>query len=163
MEVYLLRHGIAAERGAGEDAARELVSDGRRKLRRVLEVAAAAKVAPGLILSSPYRRAMQTAEMSAKALHYRKRILQTDALLPEAAPDAFWELLRSHRHEPAILAAGHEPMLSAAAAWLLGAPTAQIDMKKGSQLRVDLDQFGPHPRGVLRWLLTPRLAAVSKG
>lgn len=158
MELYVLRHAIAEERGAGEDADRALTAEGRQKLRRILERAANAKVSPTLILTSPYRRALETAEVAAKVLHYDKKIVQTDVLLPEAAPDAFWEQVRAHRHERALLAAGHEPMLSAAAAWLLGAPGMRIDLKKGALLRVDLDRFGPQPRGVLRWMLTPRLA-----
>jgi phosphohistidine phosphatase len=163
MELYLLRHGIAADRGAGDDAQRALTAAGRPKLRQVLERAARVKVSPSLILSSPYLRAVETAGMAAKILPYRKKIVQTEALLPEAAPDAFWEEIRARRHEGAILAAGHEPMLSATVAYLMGAPTMRIDMKKGALARIDLDGFGPRPQGVLRWLLTPRLAAGSKG
>jgi phosphohistidine phosphatase len=158
MELYILRHGIAAERGAGADADRELTDEGRQKLRRVLERAVKAKVAPSLILTSPYKRAMQTAEIAAKILRYTKKIVSTDVLLPEAAPDAFWEEIRGRRHETAVLAAGHEPMLSASAAWLLGAPGLKIDLKKGALVRVDIGRFGLQPQGVLRWMLTARLA-----
>ena len=157
MEIYILRHAIAEQRGAGEDAQRSLTDDGRRKLHRVLERAAEARVAPSLILSSPYVRAVQTAEMAAQMLGYRKKIVLTDTLLPETAPEVFWTEIRGRRHESAILAAGHEPMLSATMAWLLGAPTMRIELKKGALGRVDVDQFGPRTRGVLHWLLTPRL------
>jgi len=158
MELYILRHGIAEERGAGPDADRALTDEGRRKLRSVLERAAKAKASPSLILTSPYKRALETAEMAARVLRCEKKIAHTDLLLPEAAPDTFWEEVRARRHETALLAAGHEPMLSATAAWLLGAPQIQIDLKKGALVRIDLDRFGPRPQGVLRWLLTPRLA-----
>ncbi len=158
MELYILRHGIAEERGKGDDAARALTPDGREKLRRVLERAKKAGVSPSLILTSPYRRALETAEMAAKTLDYRKKIVQTDVLLPEAAPDALWEEVRRRRHEGVLLAAGHEPMLSATIAWILGAPGIKIDLKKGALVRIDLSRFGPQPQGVLRWMLTPRLA-----
>ena len=158
MELYILRHGIAEERGKGDDAARALTAEGREKLRRVLEQAGKAKVEPSLILTSPYRRALETAEMAAKILRYGKKIVQTDVLLPEAAPDAFWEEVRRRRHEGALLAAGHEPMLSASAAWILGAPGVKIDLKKGALVRIDLHRFGLQPQGVLRWMLTQRLA-----
>jgi phosphohistidine phosphatase len=158
MELYILRHGIAEDRGTGADADRALTDEGRQKLRRVLERAVNAKVAPSLILSSPYKRAMETAEMAAKILRYQKKIVQTDVLLPEAAPDAFWEEVRRRRHEDSVLAAGHEPMMSAAAAWILGAPGIKIDLKKGAIVRIDLNRFGLRPQGVLRWMLTPRLA-----
>ena len=159
MRLYLLRHGVAEERGEGDDDSRRaLTGEGRRKLRCVLDHAAKADVSPSLILSSPYRRAVQTAEMAAGTLRCRKTIVLTDALLPEAAPPAFWEEIRARRREFGILAAGHEPMLSTTMAWLLGAPAARIDLKKGALARIDLDTFGPRPHGVLCWLLTSRLA-----
>ena len=69
VELYLLRHGIAKDRSAsGRDADRRLTDEGRTKLRRVLERAHAAGVVPSLILSSPYRRALETAEIAAREL-----------------------------------------------------------------------------------------------
>ena len=158
MEIYLLRHGIAEDRAGGDDADRALTAEGRQKLRRVLARAAKAGVTPSLVLASPLKRAVETAEVAAELLRYRKKIVQTDSLLPEAAPDAFWEEVRSRRHETALLAAGHEPMMSATVAWLLGAPAIKVEMKKGALVRIDLEHFGPRPQGALRWMLTPRLA-----
>lgn len=158
MEIYLLRHGIAEDRAEGGDAQRALTDEGRKKLRRVLERAEKAGVSPSLILSSPYKRAQQTAELAAEVLHYDRKIAQTDALLPEASPDALWQEIRARRQENALLAAGHEPMMSATVAWLLGCPAMQVDMKKGALARIDVDRFGPRPQGLLRWLLIPRLA-----
>ena len=158
MEVYLLRHGIAEDRNDAGDAARALTDEGRKKLRRVLERAQSGGVAPSLIVSSPYKRAIQTAEIAAEALAYKKKIVQTEALLPEASPEALWEEIRGHRQESALLAAGHEPMMSASVAWLLGTPALQVDMKKAALVCIALDAFGSHPRGVLRWMLVPRLA-----
>jgi len=158
MEIYLLRHGIAEDRADGGDAQRALTDEGRKKLRRVLERAEKAGVSPSLILSSPYKRAVQTAELAAEVLHYDRKMVQTDVLLPEAAPEALWEEIRARRQEGALLAAGHEPMMSATVAWLLGSPAMQVEMKKGALARIDVDRFGPRPQGLLRWLLIPRLA-----
>ena len=52
---------------------------------------------------------------------------------------------------------GHEPLLSAVYAYLLGSGSVQIDVKKGSLGRVDVDRFNGAPRGVLRWLIHPKL------
>src|SRR5690349_19601035 len=161
MEVYILRHGVAEDNNAAGDAQRALTDDGRRKLRRVLERAEKAGVAPSLIFSSPYKRARQTADLAAEILHYNGKIVQTDVLAPEASPEALWEEIRARRQENAILIAGHEPMLSASVAWLLGSPTMQVDMKKGALARIDIDRFGPKPQGLLRWLLTPKLAGAD--
>jgi phosphohistidine phosphatase len=161
MEIYILRHGIAEDHNAGGDAKRALTEEGRRKLRRVLDRAEKAKVAPSLILSSPYKRARETAEIAAEVLHCAGKIVDTQALLPEASPEALWEEIRTRRDETAILIAGHQPMLGSAVAWLMGTPTVEVEMKKGALARIDVDRFGPKPQGVLRWLLTPRLAGAE--
>ena len=159
MEIYLLRHGIAEDRApSGGDAARRLTEEGRQKLRRVLERAHGAKVQPSLILTSPLVRAVQTAEMAAKILGYSGALMQTKALAPEASPEEVWSEIRGHRDEEAVLLAGHEPLFSAATAYLLGCPTLQFDFKKGGLARIDMDQVSGEPRGVLQWVLTAKLA-----
>ena len=158
MEIYLLRHGEAEESLRIPDAERSLTPEGRRKLGAVLLRARSAGAGASLILSSPLRRAVETAELAAGLLNARTPILKTNALLPEAEPAEVWDEIRVHRDEGQLLLAGHLPVLSLAIAYLLGAPSAQIEMRKGSLARVDLDQFGHAPRGALRWLLPPGLA-----
>jgi phosphohistidine phosphatase SixA len=70
-----------------------------------------------------------------------------------------WLLLRDRADEPAVLVSGHEPLLGETASFLLGAPRVCFDLKKGALVRIDVEEFGAEPRGVLQWLLTPRLAA----
>ena len=156
MEVYLLRHGIAEDAPPGKtDADRALTPEGRQKLRRVLARARAAGAEPTLILSSPYRRAMETAETAAEALGYRGKIVQTGALAPNATPQDTWGELRARRTENAVLLASHEPLMSALLALLLNAPALRADFKKAALVRLDCDRFGPQPYGVLKWMLTP--------
>jgi phosphohistidine phosphatase len=158
MQIYLLRHGIA-ESGAGmPDAQRALTAEGREKLRRVLKRARAADVSPGVIISSPYRRAVETAQIAAEALGYKGEIVRTEALTPNASPHDAWDEIRDRADEEAILLAGHEPFMSSMAAFLLDCPSLQVDMKKAALVRVDCDKVTPKPRGVLRWMLTPALA-----
>jgi phosphohistidine phosphatase len=159
MEIYLLRHGIAEDgRPGGRDSDRALTAEGREKLRRILKRAHQAGVGPGVILSSPYRRAVETAEIAAEALEYHGEIVKTRALVPEAPPQEAWDEICSRRNEQAILLASHEPLMSSAAAFLLSAPALRVDMKKGALLRVDCEQFGPSPQGTLKWMLTAALA-----
>ena len=158
MEIYLLRHPDAEESLRIPDEERSLTAEGRRKLGAVLLRARAAGAGASLILASPLRRAVET-ELAAGILGTRAPLVKTNALLPGAAPTEVWDEIHVPRDEGQLLLAGHEPLLSQVIAYLLGAPSAQIDMKKGSLARVDLDQFGPAPRGVLRWLLPPQLAA----
>lgn len=159
MQIYLLRHGIAEDTSpSGRDADRRLTPEGKKKLTAVLKNAAAAGVKPSLILSSPLIRARQTAELAAKGLGCREQILITAALEPGGDPEQAWSEIRLHRDEPQLLLAGHEPLFGRLAAYLLNAPTLEIDFKKGALLRIDCESLGPRPRGVLRWLLAPRLA-----
>jgi len=159
MQIYLLRHGIAEDGRAGQrDAERALTDEGGKKLRAVLKRARDAGTEPTLIVTSPYRRAVETAEIAASVLGYKGELLRTNALEPHSTPEAVWEELRLHGEEAQVLLAGHEPLFSALGAFLLGTPSALIDFKKGALLRVDVDSMGPQPRGVLRWFLAPKLA-----
>jgi phosphohistidine phosphatase len=161
MEIYILRHAIAEDHRPGRrDQDRALTDEGRKKLRPVLERARAARVEPSLILTSPYVRAVQTAEMAAEALGYKGTLVRTDALVPGSVPQATWLEIRDHRGEKAILLAGHEPLLSAITAYLLGVPELAIDFKKGALLRLDVDASAREPHGTLQWLLTPKLAGA---
>ena len=68
MNLYILRHGIAAERGTpgyANDADRPLTPEGERKLQLVAAAIKALELGFDLILSSPYLRARQTAEVVA--------------------------------------------------------------------------------------------------
>lgn len=161
MEIYVLRHGIAEDRASsGRDEDRSLTAEGRRRLKDVLRLAADAGVKPTLIVTSPYVRAVETARIAAETLGYRGDLLRTDSLIPDSHPRTVWDEIRTHRDAESILVAGHEPLLSQVAATLLGSPSLAIEMKKGALLRIDVEQFGPEPRGVLKWMLVPKLAAA---
>jgi len=156
VQIYLLRHGIAEN--STPDSDRALTAEGREKLRRVLARARAADVAPSLILTSPYRRAVETAEVAVEVLGYHGKIVKTRALVPEASPFDTWEEIRKRPDESAILLASHEPLMSSLAAFLLASPGLAVDMKKAALVRVDCDRLGPEPKGVLKWMLTPATA-----
>ncbi len=159
MEIYLFRHGIAEDGRAGEpDSDRSLTAEGKKKLRGVLHAAAEAGVQPSLILTSPYRRALQTAQLAAELLKYQGDLLRTRSLEPSSRPDAVWEEIRVHKDEPQILLVGHEPLFSALTAYLLGCSGFQIDFKKGGLACVEVDKFAGAPKGVLKWYFTPKLA-----
>jgi phosphohistidine phosphatase len=159
MEIYILRHGIAEEGRAGQaDADRRLTPEGKDKLRRILSRARIAGVRPELILSSPYKRAMETAALAAEELEVKSPILETRALTPTERPEAVWEEIRLHKDAAQLLLAGHEPQLSALVCYLIGARAGAVELKKGAIARVDAASLGPRPDGVLIWLLTAKLA-----
>jgi phosphohistidine phosphatase len=161
MEIYLMRHGIAEDPVGGmRDADRALTSEGKKKLREVLQLAKRAGVKPSLLLSSPYRRARETAAIVADVLSIDGDTLLSQHFTPMAEPRKGWEEIREHAGEPSILITSHEPFTGLMVAFLLGMPHLPIDVKKGSLIRLDVEGLGPHPRGVLKWILTPRLAGV---
>ena len=156
MQIYLLRHGIAEDAKPGHpDSERPLTDEGRDKLRRVLKRARTADLEPSLILSSPYRRAVETAAVAAEVLAYKGEIVRTSALVPEASPYDVWEEIRNRKNERAILLSSHEPLMSSLAAFLLDSPALRVEMKKAALVRIDCDRFGPKAAGVLKWMLTP--------
>ena len=159
MEIYLLRHGIAEQNAStGRDADRRLTDEGRDKLRRVLERAHAAGVRPSLILASPYKRAVETAEIASRELGYEGKIVRVESLTPGSSPPDVWAEIRLHRGEAAILLAGHEPLCSATVAWLLGSTRTMVNFRKSALARIDVESFGPAPGGVLQWMITPKLS-----
>jgi len=156
MQIYLLRHGIAEDAKPGSpDSARALTSEGRDKLRRVLKRARTADLEPSLILSSPYRRALETAAVAAEVLSYRGEIVSTRTLVPEASPFDAWEEIRGRKDESAILLASHEPLMSSLVAFLLDSPALHVEMKKAALVRIDCERLAPKPSGLLKWMLTP--------
>lgn len=159
MEILLLRHGIAEDARPGQpDADRALTREGKQKLRTLLRRLARAGVRPALVVTSPYLRARQTAEIARDVLAPDAMIVPARALAPGSTPQEAWEEIRLYANQPSVLCASHEPLCSELAAFLLGAPGLGIDFKKGALMRIDLDGVGPRPRGTLRWFVIPRLA-----
>ena len=158
MRVYLLRHGIAEDAGPRTpDSERQLTDKGRTKLGAVLRQARRGGVQPELVLSSPLVRAVQTAEMAREILEVESPVQTTPSLVPESHPVAVWNEIRELRKLEGLLLAGHEPLMSHLAAWLLDSPTLQIHMTKAALVCLELDNFGTGPHATLNWMLTPKV------
>jgi phosphohistidine phosphatase len=153
MELYLLRHGDA-EPHAANDAERALTAKGKRDVEAVAAQAKIGNVRPDVVLTSPLRRAKETAEIAQKVLGV-KRMLETKALLPDISPEALWKELSSIEGAEHILLCGHEPCFSRLTQFLLRARVA-VDFKKGAMLRVTTPRAS-EPQGELRWMITPRV------
>ena len=161
MRVYILRHAAAEARGPGvPDAHRQLTLEGKQELKAVLKQARAAGVSPEAILTSPWSRALETARDGLAGAAVRTRG-GNGALLPDIPPAQVLREIRAIRvakgNAKEVMVAGHEPQLSRLAAFLLEAPVA-VDLKKGALLRIDIQEKEGPPRGILKWMLTPRLA-----
>src|ERR1700694_5040267 len=97
MIVYFLRHGNAGERRANpvQDEKRPLDKEGIEQCRFVGRLLNAMDTHVDLILSSPLKRATQSASMVANEIAYEQKIELTPALRPGAAYDAFRDLLHT--------------------------------------------------------------------
>jgi phosphohistidine phosphatase len=156
MRLYLLRHGIAEDGIGMPDAQRQLTQEGRKKLRKVLERARDAGIRPDFILSSPYVRAKQTAQIAVEELRYEGELIETGELTPYANPHKTWEELREYRQAGEVIVVGHNPHMSDMACLLAGARSGAFEMKKSGLACFDLISTGPEPRATLNWLMTPR-------
>ncbi len=157
MEIYILRHGIAVERGTPgykKDGERPLTEEGIEKMRQAAEAMLAMELNFDLILSSPYVRAAQTAEIVARELD--EEVTFTDFLLPDANP---LELIREiNDNKPhSLLLVGHEPDLSRLISLLIsGGSEAAIELKKGGLSKLTAEKLSFGQCATLQWLLTPK-------
>jgi phosphohistidine phosphatase len=160
MFVYVLRHGIAEDAKPGEpDSSRALTAEGRKKLASVLDRAKKAGVAPAVILSSPYLRAKQTARMAAQAFGCENSVIETSALVPSGSPELVWDEISEYRSEEQLMVVGHEPLLGELVSYLLDSPSLRVDMRKAALVSISLESLRGGPRGVLQWMITPKLSA----
>ncbi len=160
MELYVLRHAIAEERNPIEypdDAARPLTAEGRRRMRRGARGLARMGAALDLILSSPYARAWDTAEIVAGVLDARHRLEAFPPLAAEVAPEeAVAALAGRLGGMVSVMLVGHEPQLSAIGSILLaGRSDVDLRLGKGGSFKLLCPRI--QPRGAtLEWWLTPR-------
>jgi len=158
MELYLMRHGIAEEGKPGApDAARRLTPEGTTRTAAMLRLARRTGVRPDLILSSPYVRAAQTADIAREELGVETGIVHIPALVPHGTPESVWRELRDYSEYQSLMLTGHEPLLGFLTGYLLGAPSLRVEVKKAAIVRIDIESPGPVPRGVLRWMMVPAM------
>ncbi len=162
MRVILIRHGIAHDRADPDcppDPERELTEEGQRKTRKVGRGLRELGCAPTRILTSPYLRARQTAELVADSFDVdHARITLTEALLPEAAPHAlFQQLFAFNNSDEEIVCVGHAPNLDKVIAVALTGERAPVTaLKKAGAALLLLDDL-PRMRGALSWLMPPKV------
>lgn len=153
MELYFLRHGIAAEAGpAGMgDAGRPLTKEGITKMQASARGMHRLGVQLDVLLSSPLVRARETAAIVARELGLELQL--DEKLAPGCDIAQLFALLGEHRAAERVMLVGHEPDFSSLIGVLTGG--SQVLMKKGGLARVDIEQL-EQGAGTLVWLLPPR-------
>jgi len=158
MNLFALRHGIAVDlgtEGCVRDPERVLTPKGEKKTRRVAKAIKEMELSFDLLLSSPYVRARQTADIVADELGMDVEL--TDALIPRAEIQKLLQALESHRPAPQnVMIVGHEPHLSELVGYLLaGADRSFVTLKKSGFCKLAIRSLKP-AHATLEWLLTPK-------
>jgi len=158
VQLYLIRHGIAAERGEAypDDSQRPLTAEGISRLRKQVKGLNALGVRLDVIISSPLVRTRQTADIVSDGLAGKPDVVLSDALAPEGTSTVVFQELARHAKKRAVALVGHEPNLGQLAARLIGTRHA-LEFKKGGVCRIDVESLPPKGAGSLRYFLPPRL------
>jgi phosphohistidine phosphatase len=155
MILYLMRHANAGlfRENPLLDARRGLVKEGKEQCMLMARMLNALKVQVDVIVSSPLKRALQTAQFVGTELGFDGKVEVSQALLPSADFAAFQDMLVKYSNHEGMLAVGHNPILFQFLGRLItGNGGAAIRMRKGSIARVDLEHHPPR----LQWLIDPR-------
>ncbi len=157
-ELYLIRHGVAEERGEAwpDDTKRPLTEDGMSKLRKTARALECLGVTLDVIVTSPLVRTRQTAEMIAGGLEPHPPVVTADSLAPGGTVAALLSDLEKYAKRERIALVGHEPGIGELAARLVGT-RHPIPFKKGAVCRIDVEELPPVGPGDLRWFLTPKI------
>jgi phosphohistidine phosphatase len=158
LELYLIRHGVAAERGDEypDDSKRPLTNAGISRLRKEAKALDELGVAFDHIISSPLARTRQTADIFAESLKSKPSVSLSDALAPAGTSTAVIQELAKYMRKGRIAVVGHEPNIGELAGRLIGA-RMPLEFKKGAICRIDFEVFPPKGIGQLRWFVTPRM------
>ncbi|CAN5889146.1 phosphohistidine phosphatase SixA [soil metagenome] len=161
MYVYLVRHAVAHKRDPQrwpDDSERPLTPEGEEEFRGA--AMGLGRIVPGVevLLSSPYERAWQTAEILTEQIGWPAP--QTfPALEPDVPPEKVVLALQTYAGKQTIALAGHRPGLHELAVYLLTGDSGGADMKikKGGVVCIEFDDAPKAGAGTLRWLFTPRV------
>ena len=163
IQLYLIRHGIAADRGPDypDDSHRPLTEVGVARMRLEAVALAALGVSFDHIISSPLVRARQTADIVAGdgAPSTSVPVTDSEALAFDGTPDDVRQVLARYPDAGSIALVGHEPNIGELAGALTGARWP-LRFKKGAVCRIDVTGNHHGPPGELRWFLTPRMLRI---
>ncbi|MGA7218848.1 MAG: phosphohistidine phosphatase SixA [Candidatus Sulfotelmatobacter sp.] len=157
MTIYFLRHASAGEHfiNPKKDEKRALDKEGIEQCGYVGRALAAIETQVDAIISSPLKRATQTASLVGNEMGYEGKLQTENALRPGATFADFRKMLEKYSAQESIMVVGHNPNLSQ----FLGAAIsesgceASVELKKGAVARVEMRRN----TGTLLWCFTPKV------
>jgi len=161
MDLLIVRHGRAgspadfAKSGMSDDL-RPLTVEGRKRMRDNAEGLKAMVGSLAAIGNSPLVRAVETAQIVAKAFG-KVKVEEVPDLAPGGKRERVLKWIAQHSASATIAVVGHEPTLSALATWLVsGLDQPFFELKKGGACCVRFEDKVAAGAGELEWLMTPR-------
>lgn len=158
MIIYLVRHASAGQHLANpkKDEKRPLDADGIKQCGFVGRALAAINAQPDVVVSSPLKRATQTASLIGNELGHEGKLQLEAAMRPEASFVDFRRMLEKFAKYEAIMVVGHNPSITEFLAKIIskGGSQPSIDFKKGAVARVETGRQS----ATLNWFLTPKMA-----
>ena len=161
MRLLVVRHAIAEDREAfarshQDDAARPLTPDGRRKMARAALGLKLLVPELDLLAASPYKRAVETAEVIAQAYGH-ERVERVPELAPGAGIDRVVGWLTAQAARNTVTIVGHEPDLSQlVCALLAGSNRPFVELRKGAACLLEFPGAIGNATATLDWLLGPK-------
>jgi phosphohistidine phosphatase len=163
MLLLIIRHADAGNRDPAQwpdDTQRPLSDKGRKTHRRMSRALGRLELVPELVLTSPWVRAAQTAEILAEELKLDRPPVPCTALADAPELSRLADDLGKPRSGAIVAMVGHSPWMEELGAILLGGTPAsvRIDFPKSGVLGIDLADLAP-AAGELRFLLRPKQLA----
>jgi phosphohistidine phosphatase len=158
MRIFLLRHGLAVDRRdprSPSDADRPLTPKGMKKTHNAARGLRQLGVQPDAVLTSPWLRAVQTAEIVCEAIGFpENKIIRLDSLKGTSSPpDLFRDLAKLKAKR--VICVGHEPHLHQVIALALNTHAEITELKKAGLACLEMETISP-PRGHMLALYPPK-------
>jgi len=161
MNLYFLRHAIALEktRWRRADSERPLTEDGIRKMKKVAKGIRQLDLELEWILTSPFRRAYDTARIVAKELKVHKKLKISRSLTTDGDPKTLMRhLALDYRSWESVLLVGHEPYLTSLIGTLIGGINGiAFDLKKGGLCKLTAESLTYGRCATLEWFIPPKI------
>lgn len=156
MELYVYRHAMMDSRKdktsrKGEAGLSDL---GRSQVKNLQKLAGVLGLKPGVVMTSPIRRAKETAELAAKLFWGQSRIMETDALLPNASVQEIYEEINRFGKETQVVVVTHYPLIKKLVSDALGT-NFEPELLNGSLMRIDFKGPLSSGKGIMVSIITP--------
>lgn len=161
MLLLLNRHAHAGQRDAEQwpdDTERPLTDKGRKTQRNVSRALRKMDLAPTLVLTSPWLRALQTAEILVAEARVGVAPMPCEPLADDPDLGRLTDYVGDQPPEAIVAMVGHSPWMEELAALLLGgsADGLRLSFPKSGVMGIDLVDLAPGS-GELRFFLRPKM------